>query len=141
DSIGTIAVGILLAAAGLVFGIYCAIDAARLSRRARQVVPTRLSRRWVYAAVIGLFIAAGAATHFLDGWATYSIPSGSMIPALRPGDYIIAWRDYRGASQVQRGDIVVFKTHFGGATDYVKRVIGLPGERVQLRESRLYIGD
>ncbi|ABS02891.1 signal peptidase I [Kineococcus radiotolerans] len=85
---------------------------------------------------------------------TFSIPSDSMSPALRPGERVLVWRV--AAQDVQRGDVIVFDgtgtfadappepeglARAGGAvaqllgfrpgeSDYVKRVVGLPGERI-----------
>lgn len=57
-----------------------------------------------------------------------AVPSASMRPALEPGDYVLVTRwDYRRRLPA-RGDVVVFRAPDGG--DYVKRVIGLPGDRV-----------
>ena len=80
----------------------------------------------------------------------FTIPSDSMEPALRVGDYLIlakwpyGWSrhslplslwPFHGrlfAAPPRRGDVVVFKLPRDGRTDYVKRLIGLPGDRVQL---------
>jgi signal peptidase I len=89
----------------------------------------------------------------------FSIPSGSMTPTLLVGDYLFVSKFSYGysryslplglplfpgrifASQPERGDVVVFKLPADNATDYIKRVIGLPGDRVQLRAGLLYIND
>ncbi len=70
---------------------------------------------------------------------SFSVPSVSMQPTIEPGDRLLVDRLVRG-DQLHRGDIVVFDgtTAFpasegadgAGATDYVKRVIGLPGDHV-----------
>jgi signal peptidase I len=64
------------------------------------------------------------------------IPSGSMKPALFAGDYILAAPipNY----EPQRGDVVVFKHPVAGG-DYVKRLIGLPGDRLQMRDGRVIL--
>jgi signal peptidase I len=87
----------------------------------------------------------------------FNIPSGSMIPTLLIGDYLFVSKYAFGYSNhsfpfspglfrgrilgapPKRGDVVVFKLPRDGQTDYIKRVIGLPGDKIQVREARLYI--
>ena len=87
----------------------------------------------------------------------FNIPSGSLIPTLLIGDYLFVSKYSYGyskfslpfapdlfsgrilSSDPKRGDIAVFKLPRDGSTDYIKRVIGLPGDKVQLIEGRLYI--
>lgn len=87
----------------------------------------------------------------------FTIPSASMEPNLYQGDYIIVSKFSYGYSRhsipfspplfdgrilgkpAERGDIVVFKLPRDGRTDYVKRVIGLPGDRVQMKDGLLYL--
>ncbi|MBS0492042.1 MULTISPECIES: signal peptidase I [unclassified Phenylobacterium] len=87
----------------------------------------------------------------------FTIPSASMEPTLLEGDYIIVSKFSYGYSRhsipfspplfkgrimeraPERGDIIVFKLPRDGRTDYIKRLIGLPGDRVQMREGRLWI--
>ena len=89
----------------------------------------------------------------------FTIPSASMEPNLYEGDYIIVSKWNYGyskhsiplsppiikgrlfGSEPQRGDIVVFKLPRDNKTDYIKRLIGLPGDRIQMRDNRLYIND
>ncbi|MDO1559982.1 signal peptidase I [Brevundimonas sp. 2R-24] len=89
----------------------------------------------------------------------FTIPSASMEPNLYEGDYIIVSKWSYGYSrhatpisipglhgrlfggQPDRGDVVVFKLPSDNRTDYIKRVIGLPGDRIQMRDGRLYIND
>ena len=106
-----------------------------------------------------LLIAAVVRTVFFQ---PFNIPSGSMENTLLIGDYLfiskfsygyslysLPWGywlrrhvDLPGrilASQPERGDIVVFKYPPDNKTDYIKRVIGLPGDRIQMKEGMLYI--
>ena len=87
----------------------------------------------------------------------FTIPSASMEPTLLEGDYIIVSKFSYGYSRhsipfspplfkgrimeraPERGDIIVFKLPRDGRTDYIKRLIGLPGDRVQMRQGRLWI--
>ncbi|MGE3645633.1 MAG: signal peptidase I [Beijerinckiaceae bacterium] len=87
----------------------------------------------------------------------FNIPSGSLIPTLLIGDYLFVSKYSYGyskhslpfspdlfkgrilASAPKRGDIAVFKLPRDGSTDYIKRVIGLPGDKIQMINGRLYI--
>lgn len=87
----------------------------------------------------------------------FSIPSGSMIPTLLVGDYLFVSKSSYGYSQFsfplgvfpfegrinakepERGDVAVFRKPYNENIDYIKRVIGLPGDKVQMRNGRLYI--
>jgi signal peptidase I len=87
----------------------------------------------------------------------FTIPSASMEPTLLEGDYIIVSKYAYGYSRhsapfsppvmqgrvlsqsPKRGDVVVFKLPRDGRTDYIKRLVGMPGDRVQVREGVLFI--
>lgn len=81
----------------------------------------------------------------------FKIPSGSMIPTLHVGDFILVNRYTYGlrlpivnkkiieVNQPQRGDVMVFHFPEDPAVDYIKRVIGLPGDELVYRNKRLWI--
>lgn len=87
----------------------------------------------------------------------FRIPSGSMYPTLRVGDYLFVTKYSYGYSRYsfpfglplfkgrvlykepKRGDVVVFKFPQNTHTDFIKRIIGLPGDKVQVIHGRLYI--
>ncbi|MFZ5448457.1 MAG: signal peptidase I [Thermodesulfobacteriota bacterium] len=81
----------------------------------------------------------------------FSIPSGSMQPTLLIGDYLLVNKFSYGIrnpftnkvwipiGNPQRGDIVVFIFPQDPSKDYIKRVIGLPGDRIQIIDKKLYI--
>ncbi len=93
----------------------------------------------------------------------FNIPSGSMIPTLLIGDYLFVSKYAYGyshyslpgfldlvptampgrlfAGKPKRGDIVVFRPPGDADEDFIKRVIGLPGDKVQMIKGRLYIND
>lgn len=62
-----------------------------------------------------------------------------MTPTIVIGDQIVAIANLYIGGPIPRGQVVVFKNPVDRTTDYIMRVIGLPGDRVQLRASRLYI--
>jgi len=87
----------------------------------------------------------------------FHIPSESMVPTLLKGDYIFASKYSYGYSRhslplspplfdgrvlerpARRGDVAVFKVPTDNRTDYIKRVIGLPGDRIQMVDGVLHI--
>ena len=89
----------------------------------------------------------------------FNIPSGSMKPNLLVGDFIFVSKWSYGYSKhslpfsiplipnkifgkiPKRGEVVVFKTPYDNRTDYIKRVIGLPGDKIQIRNGYLFIND
>ena len=89
----------------------------------------------------------------------FNIPSGSMIPTLVVGDYVLAAKYAYGYSRFSfpyapsfisgrfraadpaYGDIVVFALPKDTSTVYVKRVVGLPGDRIQMRDGQLFLND
>jgi signal peptidase I len=89
----------------------------------------------------------------------FTIPSASMEPTLLEGDYIIVSKYSYGYSRhsipfspplfdgrvleraPERGDVIVFKLPRDGHTDYIKRLVGLPGDRIQVRDGALYLND
>jgi signal peptidase I len=106
----------------------------------------------LWAAVIAIFIRTFA-------YEPFNIPSGSMVPTLLEGDYLFVSKMAFGYSKFSfpgglipvegriwegaptRGQVVVFRPTREPETDFIKRVIGLPGDRIQVREGRLYIND
>jgi signal peptidase I len=89
----------------------------------------------------------------------FNIPSGSMEATLLVGDYLFVSKWSYGYSRYsfpfsiipfngrvmagtpERGDIVVFKYPVDNSTDYIKRLIGMPGDRIQMKDGVLYIND
>ncbi len=108
------------------------------------------SRTILYAVLIAVVVRTFA-------FEPFNIPSGSMIPTLLVGDYVFVSKYAYGYSRFslpfglplipgrilftppKRGDVVVFKLPRDNKTDYIKRVIGLPGDRIQVRGGVVYI--
>ena len=109
-------------------------------------------RSLVYALLIALVFRSLA-------YEPFHIPSGSMQNTLQVGDYIfvsklsygysrysfplgIDWFEGRKFfTEPQRGDIIVFRPPLEPKTDYIKRLVGLPGDRIQMRQGILHIND
>jgi len=105
---------------------------------------------------LAVFIALIIRSFFAE---PFNIPSGSMKPNLLVGDFIFVSKWSYGFSKhslpfsiplipkkifsklPQRGDVVVFKTPQDNRTDYIKRVIGLPGDRIKIIGGKIIIND
>src|SRR5258708_7534345 len=70
---------------------------------------------------------------------TRVVPSASMRPTLLDGDYVLGFPKADAKAPASRGDVVVFSLPSDPATEYVKRVVGLPGDRVQMIDGVLFI--
>ncbi len=95
----------------------------------------------------GIFGAVLVRTFVLTA---YKVPTGSMQPALKPGDFIFSYRrayqfqwpealKFMSSDQIRRGQVIVFSFPSQPQTQYVKRVLGLPGDRIELEGERLKI--
>ena len=112
--------------------------------------PFELGKTIVYAVLIALVIRTVA-------FEPFNIPSESMLPTLLVGDYLFVSKyaygyskhslpwirpdiDGRVIGQVpERGDVAVFKLPSDASTDYIKRIVGLPGDRIRMDGGRLFI--
>lgn len=112
--------------------------------------PGEMIRSFMFAIFLALVFRSLA-------YEPFHIPSGSMLSTLYKGDYVFVSKFSYGYSRFsfpfgiplfkgrvfeslpQRGDVVVFRLPTNTSIDYIKRVIGLPGDTVQMKHSRLYI--
>jgi signal peptidase I len=106
----------------------------------------------IFAVFIALVIRTAA-------YEPFNIPSGSMIPTLLVGDYLFVSKFSYGysrhsfplsagpisgrifGSEPKRGDVAVFKLPSDNKTDYIKRIVGLPGDNLQMKRGRLFINN
>ncbi len=130
-------------------GIAVPADAAAQKPKEKDDA-VELLKAMAFAAAIALIIRS-----FL--FEPFNIPSGSMFPSLLVGDYLFVKKWTYGYSQYsfpldaipvngrimagtpQRGDVAVFRQPKREGVDYIKRIIGLPGDKIQVTEGRLYI--
>jgi signal peptidase I len=117
---------------------------------AAQAQPRRKSAIREYAEAVGIAILLALVIRTLVVQA-FTIPSGSMMDTLLVGDYILVNKFLYGAElpltdlhmpglrNPQRGDIVVFKYPQDERRDFIKRIIGTPGDRIQVRGRQVYV--
>jgi len=118
-----------------------------------------VTREYAEALIIALVLALLIRTFIIQA---FKIPTGSMEPTLLVGDHLLVSKfsysmhvpnevpftsiqlfpDYHFFSSIpKRGDIVVFKFPLEQEKDYIKRVVGLPGETIQVIRQNVYIND
>ena len=122
-----------------VFGwrIPAAIDAYRLARRANEIASWRsLIVTWLALTLGAAGLAAGVVRPFLAE--AFQIPSKAMYPTLIVGDHVFANKLHRAP---RRGDIVVFRYPIDPSVDYVKRVVGLAGDVVEISHGTVRVND
>lgn len=107
-------------------------------------------REYTETLIIALLIALFARAFVVQA---FKIPSESMKPTLLVGDHLLVNKFIYGIrvpwigkkifqfSTPKRGDVIVFIFPGDRSKDYIKRVIGLPGDRVKIRERQIYIND
>jgi signal peptidase I len=123
------------------------------SARARK--SNRAERGGLLRLIITVAIVAWVIRSFI--FAPFSIPSGSMLPTLYIGDYVLVEKWPYGYSRYSfpfgfppvqgrilsrlphRGDVVVFRPPGDEAEDYIKRVVGLPGDVVEMKDGALVL--
>lgn len=126
---------------------------------ASVVAPAEKKEDWselTRTALIAVMLALIIRTFLFE---PFNIPSGSMIPNLLVGDYLFVTKYSYGYSRYSfplglggfdgrimadeplRGDVVVFRLPTNTSVDYIKRVVGMPGDTVQMKNGRLYIND
>lgn len=133
------------------------IEVVRGGRRLRRWLPGEVQkstlREYAESLGIALILALFIRTFVIQA---FKIPSGSMLPTLQIGDHImvakfiygprleipftnISLGHLPGLRQPRRGDVVVFVYPVDPSKDFIKRVVGLPGDRIEIRDKRVYI--
>ncbi|MGH7004160.1 MAG: signal peptidase I [Alphaproteobacteria bacterium] len=132
-------------------------DVAKAKKKKKKKKAVKGQESWIETIKTVAWAVAIALLVRTFAYEPFSIPSGSMLPGLLVGDYLFVSKFSYGYSrysfpwspnlfagrifegQPQRGDVVVFRLPMDTKVDYIKRVIGLPGEKIQVKDGRLYI--
>ena len=97
-----------------------------------------MKRALEYVAIVAVAILVALA---VQSWLLkpYRIPSGSMLDTLRPGDRVLVNRVVYHLRDPHRGDVIVF--HYPEDPDvvFIKRVVGVPGDTLEVKDGRLYV--
>ena len=135
---------VLLVATGILWGLDKAIYAKRRARDAREPWWVEYGASF-FPVILIVFVLRSFIVE------PFKIPSGSMIPTLLVGDFILVNKYTYGIrlpvinkkiiemNQPQRGDVMVFRYPEDPSLDYIKRVVGVPGDRIAYQNKRLTI--
>jgi len=106
---------------------------AHLTKETKKKSPLREAiETIVWSLVIALLIIYFVVQSFY-------IPSSSMEPTLVPGERVLVAKFYYLITEPQRGDIIVFRYPFDDRKNLIKRVIGLPGEKIKISNGMIYV--
>ena len=128
-------------------------EGIRVEESKRADIEARILRQPLWVEYSGSFFPVIALVFFLRSflYEPFKIPSSSMLPTLFVGDLILVNKFSYGIrlpilnkkvidiSNPQRGDVMVFKYPEDPSVDYIKRVVGVPGDKVVYRNKRLLI--
>ncbi len=126
------------------FYIFCILDAIRIPSRNKSTYTLKKYNRWyVYlicwilsAFLIQPLLSFAIKGHFIQA---YKIPSGAMIPTLQIGDQILTKKKFLLGDSINRGDIVTFPYPEDPSKIFIKRVIGIGGEKLEIKGKHVFI--
>lgn len=125
----------------MILGVSALLVASRIIVKRTNQIPPIIRRSIVetldaciFAAVLSLVIITFVIQAFY-------IPSGSMEPTLMINDRILVAKFLYRFEPVARGDVIVFRYPLNTQRDFVKRVVGQPEDRVQLKEGVVYVNE
>ena len=123
-------------------------DAIRAAKRLGEGYELRPFNKWygylgfvIFAIIVNEFVDGPVKDHIRQQHVqAFKIPAGSMMPTLLIGDHILVEKStYKHGKTPQRGDIIVFPFPEDESKDFVKRIVGLPGDTVQIRNKVVFV--
>lgn len=143
---------VLLTLMSVLTGIGWALDTFWLARKRRNLIGGKDKPGWLIDFSHSFFPVIFAVLVLRSFVAEpFRIPSGSMIPTLLVGDFILVNKfayglrdpvfhhEFIKGTRPQRGDVVVFRWPRDASTDFIKRIVGLPGDQIAYRDKVLYV--
>jgi len=111
--------------------LVCALDTLWL----RDTTPSwkALLVSWAALLISGAIVGDQLTSYYKNSVQAFSIPSPSMEPALARGDFVLTDKSAYRSAGPRRGDIIVFRYPLDERRDFIKRVIGVPGDRIEFR--------
>jgi signal peptidase I len=124
------------------FPIYWAVDAFRLARRSRDTPLKRYQRWWIYILLYGaIYTANYLVAHAVRSFVAeaFVVPTRSMFPTIQAGDRVLVDKLWTDPGKLRRNDVVVFRSAGPGSELFIMRVVGLPGDQIEIENERVRI--
>ena len=129
---------------GLIYTVYCLLDAVKIARKQEEDYQPKVYNKWYYY-LLFWFCTAVVITPLADLFIksnivqAYKIPSGSMLPTLLVGDHVLADKFIYGRIDPARGDIIIFAYPLDPEQDFIKRVIGIGGDTLEIINKKVVL--
>jgi signal peptidase I len=128
------------------FYVYCVVDAVRLSRKSKFSYNLKKYNKWYVYLLFGLITTF--VIQPINGFVikknivqAYKIPSRAMEPTLLAGDHIFVNKLTYNKAQPTHGDIIVFKFPIDPKKDFIKRIVGVAGDEVEIRNKEVFVNN
>jgi signal peptidase I len=112
-----------------------------------KTTPTRYEKVGTFFAALGAFIFSSieaivvalaiSVVLYLFFMTPHEVVGTSMVPNFQNGEHLIANKIIYSISEPKRGDVVIFK--YSDTQDFIKRVIGMPGDTISLKDGKMYV--
>ncbi len=122
--------------------LYAVLAAYRSAGKLREHYQTREYNRplvYVLFLLVGVLYSVGGAWYLPHVFEAFYLPTGSMVPTFLVGDHVLADKLAYRKGLPQRGDVVIFRVPRKPGQTWIKRVIGLPGDAVEVKGGEVLI--
>lgn len=96
------------------------------------------AKEWGQSLIWAILVTLVVRTYVVQA---FKIPSGSMIPTLHIGDKLFVNKYVYRFEAPKRGDIIVFRYPLDKRKDFIKRLVGLPGDHIEIRDGKIRVDD
>lgn len=126
------------------YALFLIIDAYRVAAQQRATHLRPYQRWWFYLLAYAVIVVAtnvifyALRDHITEA---FVVPTRAMSPAVLPGDRLLADKLWSRPSNLRRNDVVVFASRGPNSPLWVMRVVGLPGDRIEVRDEKVLLND
>lgn len=128
---------------GIGFTAFCVVDAVKIAKSNRHRYELAKYNRWFVYLGYYVILSLGVSTGLSEGVKAnlvkaYKLPSRSMEPTLLPGDHVLVDHSAKATSP-QKGQIIIFEYPENPTKDFIKRVVAVGGDTVEIKDKQLYV--